>query len=144
MLPLRSIPTLNFYTIIRINNGNKPHSLYLAFSWIGGSNAMSANQLLVIFRVKAQRALLGKEISISLNLISRQKHEVLKMSLNHRGPTATDDMKPQIITVYGNLTLSGFSGDFNHFSDHSLFSRYLYFRIRSTFQVNVNSSPKIK
>lgn len=89
ILPLRSIPTLKLYTIIRINNGNKPHSLYLAFSWIGGSNAMSANQLQVIFRVKAERALLGKEISISLNLISRQKHEVLKMSLSRRGPTAT-------------------------------------------------------
>ncbi len=59
--------------------------------------------------------LLENEISIFKKLVGRRKHEVLKNVLvngavtlvfkKHNGPTPADDIAPQIITDFGNLTL---------------------------------------
>ncbi len=59
--------------------------------------------------------LMENEISISIMLVSRSKHEALKCpgrwlrwlwtSEKHSGPTAADDMAAQIITDCGNFTL---------------------------------------
>ncbi len=76
----------------------------------------SFNQLLVLFcSVGRWQILLENEISIFKKLFSRRKLEVLQNFLvnsavtlvfkKHNGPTPADDIAPQIITVYGNLTL---------------------------------------
>ncbi len=61
------------------------------------------------------QVLLENEISISIKLVSRRKHEVLYNVLvdavltvgfrKHSGPTPADDMAAQIITDCGNFTL---------------------------------------
>ncbi len=56
------------------------------------------------------QVLLENEISISIKLVSRRKHEVLPAALTvdfrkHSGPTPADDMAAQIITDCGNFTL---------------------------------------
>ncbi len=74
----------------------------------------SLNQLLVPLAVWAgANVLLENEISISIKLVSRRKHEVLYNFLvdgcvdfrKHSGPTPADDMAAQIITDCGNFTL---------------------------------------
>ncbi len=72
----------------------------------------SFNQLLVLFcSVGRCQILLENEISIFKKLFSRRKLDFLVNSAvtlvfkKHNGSTPADDIAPQIITVYGNLTL---------------------------------------
>ncbi len=84
------------------------------FSGQSSSNTMVIKPAFGTFgSVGRCQVLLENEISISIKLVSRRKHEVLYNVLvdgcvdfrKHSGPTPADDMTAQIITDCGNFTL---------------------------------------